>query len=290
MAREKLSWDLVELRAQIYMDLPSDIGPIRRLLEQYSGVPPDEVDSHILAIREKLWQIKPYGCIGKFRFLQLDFTSDFRYQHALALLTRRFSRDTFLDMGCCIGQVLRQLVFDGVCSSRLFGADLEPRFMEMGYELFRDKKKLKSMFVAGDVLWDSGNDTTADDPLKLLDGKMTIIHASSFFHLFGWDDQVRAAKRIVRLFKPKEQNAFIFGRQVGCKEPGTQTGPRGYTRFLHNAETWQRMWNEVGEQTGTKWRTEIDEIPDSHNTVTRIVGGDFDPEGVNRIRFGVYRA
>ena len=82
--------------------------------------------------REKLWRIKPYGCIGRFRFLQLDFALDPRYQHALTLLKKRFSSNTFLDLGCCVGQVLRQLAHDGVSSSRLFGTDVEPRFMEVG--------------------------------------------------------------------------------------------------------------------------------------------------------------
>lgn len=186
--------------------------------------------------------------------------------------------------------MLRQLAFDGACSSRLFGTDLEPRFMEMGHELFRDKKKLRSMFVAGDVLGGSEGDTLARDPLKLLDGKMTVVHAASFFHLFGWDDQVLAAKRIVRLLKPRDAHTFVFGRQVGCNEPGKQAGPRGCTGFLHNAESWQRLWDEVGVQTGTKWRTEVDIIPDTHDSVTRIADSDFNPEGMNRIRFGVYRA
>ncbi|KAH6658077.1 hypothetical protein BKA67DRAFT_513754 [Truncatella angustata] len=289
MLKEKRSWDIAELRAQLYWEvLPADIGPIRQLLENYSGVPPAEVDAHILAIRERLWQIKPYGCIGKFRFLQLDFTSDPRYQQALALLKRRFSRDTLLDLGCCVGQVLRQLVDDGACSSRLFGADLEPRFVEIGYELFRDRKKLKSMFVAGDVLAGSEDDSPTRDPLKLLDGKMTVVHATSFFHLFGWNDQIRAARRIIRLLKPKDANVFIFGRQVGCVDPGNQPGPKGYQRFLHNAESWQSMWDQVGEQTGTRWRAEMDIIPDSHNS--GLIGADVYPEGFNRIRFGVHRA
>lgn len=219
----------------------------------------------------------------------MDFTSDPGYTQALTLLRKRWHHNTFLDMGCCIGQVLRQLAFDGVCSNRLYGADLEPRFMEVGYELFRDKKKLRSNFVAGDVLQASGNETSTADPLKMLDGKITVVHASSFFHLFDWDDQVRAAKRIVRMLKPKDPNVFIFGRQVGCEEAGKQTGPRNYTRYLHDAKSWQKMWDVVGEQTGTKWRTEVELIPGSHDSVTRIIDGDFNPEGVLRIRFGVYR-
>ncbi|KAF7529939.1 hypothetical protein G7054_g9695 [Neopestalotiopsis clavispora] len=289
MVREKRSYDIAELRAQIYWDLPSDIGPIRQLLEDYSGIRPDEVDEHILAIREKLWRIKPYGCIGRFRFLQLDFALDPRYQHALTLLKKRFSSNTFLDLGCCVGQVLRQLAHDGVSSSRLFGTDVEPRFMDVGYELFNDRKKLRSMFVAGDIF--AEGDSPTADPLRLLDGKMTVVHAASFFHLFGWEDQVRAAKRVVRLMKPRDKDCFIFGRQVGCEDPSAQLDG---TRFLHNAESWQRMWDVVGVDTGTRWRTEFDIIPDDEpssmsSPSQKVTDDSSEMEGMIKVRFGVYR-
>lgn len=50
MVREKRSYDITEVRKQIYWDLPSDIGPIRGLLEDYSGIEPEEVNAHILVI------------------------------------------------------------------------------------------------------------------------------------------------------------------------------------------------------------------------------------------------
>lgn len=39
---------LARWRKHVYLqDLPADIGPARKLLEEYSRVPPDEVDNHI---------------------------------------------------------------------------------------------------------------------------------------------------------------------------------------------------------------------------------------------------
>jgi SAM-dependent methyltransferase len=263
--------------------------------------------------REQLWQIKPYGCIGKLRFLQLTFAEDPRYQQALARLKEPGSKATFLDLGCCVGQVLRQLAFDGADSSRLFGSDLEPRFMEMGYELFRDRETLKSTFVAADILRDDGGIRTPgsacsgagswydggrkrsarppedDDPLSLLDGKVSIVHAASLFHLFTWDQQVRAARRIVRLLNPTDPRVFIFGRQVGCLDPGSQKGPRGEGRYLHNAESWQRLWDEVGILTHTKWRTQVDVIPESCEKTPSQVWGSDEIDNLTRTRFYVYK-
>ena len=64
-----------------------------------------------------------------------------------------------------MGQVLRQLAFDGVDSSRLYGTDLEPRFLDAGYDLFKDQYKLKATFVAGDMLSHSGQNGEDDEKL-----------------------------------------------------------------------------------------------------------------------------
>ncbi|KAI0382333.1 hypothetical protein F5Y04DRAFT_53194 [Hypomontagnella monticulosa] len=272
------------LTGKVYVEeLPLDIEPIRKLLEKYSGVRPRDVDEHIHQIRDRLWEIYPYVYIGHFRFLSLKFTLDPRYKIALNRLLAPGSEATFLDVGCCVGQVLRQLVFDGVDSSRLYGTDLEPRFLDAGFDLFKDRDTFKGAFVAGDMLKESDGD--GDEILKRLDGRMSIIHATSFFHLFTWDDQVRAARRLVRLLKADDPDIMIFGRQVGTTTPGARQGARGDKRFLHNATSWQELWDEVGKLTGTAWRTEVNEIHelDAHP------GTDPDSH-LRRIRFGVFRA
>ncbi|KAI0201663.1 hypothetical protein F4808DRAFT_459787 [Astrocystis sublimbata] len=265
--------------------LPADVGPTRVLLEQYSGIPAKDVDRHVFRMRDRLWDIYPYACVGRFRFASLEFTADAYYQVALfRLLQAQQAEDEtrLLDVGCCVGQVLRKLAFDGVDSSRLYGTDLEPRFLDIGYDLFRDKGKFKGKFIVGDILHGSGDDDDKEehedaeggaakkgkakakgrakgkDALEALDGKMTFIHATSFFHLFTWDDQMRAATRMVRLLQPHRPDVMLFGRQVGTVLP-RDNGKIGSDKvYLHNAASWQRLWDEVGERTGTKWRTTME--------------------------------
>lgn len=75
--------------------------------------------------------------------------------------------------------MIRQLIAEGLPSERLYGTDLQPRFLELGYELFRDRDWMKEgIFVAGDMLQEN------DANLDVLTGKIDIIYASSFFHLF----------------------------------------------------------------------------------------------------------
>ncbi|KAI2470186.1 hypothetical protein F4781DRAFT_185854 [Annulohypoxylon bovei var. microspora] len=274
------------LKGKVYVEeIPSDIEPIRSFLEKYSGIRPRDIDQHILEIRDRLWEIYPYVCVGHFRFLSLKFTLDLRYQIVLNRLLAPKSAASFLDVGCCVGQVLRQLAFDGVDSSRLFGTDLEPRFLEAGYDLFKDRDKFKATFVAGDVLSLGSESSDGGRSLEILDGKMSIIHATSFFHLFTWEKQIRAAQRMVQFLNPNDPDVMIFGRQVGTTTPGDREGDKRTKQFLHNATSWQELWDEVGKLTGTSWRTEVDEIEEAGMPPV----GHAD-ETIRCIRFGVFRA
>lgn len=219
-----------------------------------------------------MWVVKPYTCIGSFRFLSLAFVDNPHYQTALARLRAPGSTATFLDMACCVGQVLRHLAWSGVDPARLYGADVERPFIEAGFELFRDREAAfgrGATLVVGDAL--APESTGGDPALEVLDGKISIVHASAFFHLFTWANQVVAAKRVVRFLREVSvgedgdvgtgagrEGAMIFGRQVASTSPREIKGVRGERRFLHDAASWQRLWDEVGEVTGTRWRTEVE--------------------------------
>ena len=95
-----------------------------------------------------------------------------------------------------MGQDLRKLVHDGAPSKNTFASDLKTDFWDFGYEMFLDKSRLQTRFVQADIF-------DADSQLKELDGKMDIINAASFFHLFGRDEQIKVAKRVVQLLKPE---------------------------------------------------------------------------------------
>ncbi|KAI0104981.1 hypothetical protein GGR51DRAFT_200211 [Nemania sp. FL0031] len=248
--------------------LPADVESMRALLEGYSGIPTQDVDRHVYQMRDRLWDVYPYACVGRFRFASLEFASDAYYQMALfKLLQAQTESDNgegnetrLLDVGCCVGQVLRKLAFDGVDSSRLYGTDIEPRFIDIGYDLFRDRRKFRGRFVVGDLLKPDPTSTStsiassSSDALEVLNGTMTLIHATSFFHLFTWADQVRAAVRMVRLLRADRDDVMIFGRQVGTLSP-RDNGKAGSDKvYLHNGASWQKLWDEVGERTGTRWR------------------------------------
>ena len=55
--------------------------------------------------------------------------------------------ENFLDLGCCFGQDLRELVADGAPSENIYGLDIEGPLIDVGYDLFMDRGKIKSTLV-----------------------------------------------------------------------------------------------------------------------------------------------
>jgi ubiquinone/menaquinone biosynthesis C-methylase UbiE len=220
--------------------------------------------------RDKAFAVFHYPCIGRWRFLDLYITNAPEYPDIIARLK---AGETLLDVGCCFGHILRQVVVDGAPAKNLAGTDLRPEFIELGYELFRDKDTLDVNFVTGDVL-----DPT-NTSLAVLDAKFDIVHSASFFHLFGWDDQVTVGERIVRFFKPRAK-ALVLGRQVGTRDPLTleEYRKQGEKRYQHNVETLQKLWDVIGEKTGTKWKATGELFDASFDEAPRVV-----------IRFAVFK-
>ncbi|KAI7183262.1 hypothetical protein KC316_g11519 [Hortaea werneckii] len=220
----------------------------REVFETYSKIPPNEVMNHCYAIRKKAWSIHPYPCIGMGRFLQMAIGNHHLYQSEL--LPRMLRGDQkYLDLGCAFAQDIRRLVADGVDSRKCYGADLQLDFLDLGYELFRDRETLQSTFITADIF----------DPksgLMGIQGEIDIVDASSFFHLFSWDDQKATAHTVTKLLKP-QKDSIVVGRQMGHVDGGEFARRSGKgLGFRHNAETWRRMWDEVGEEAGVQFSAE----------------------------------
>ena len=71
-----------------------------------------------------------------------------------------------------------QPVCDGVPAENLYSVELDERFIDLGYSLFLDREKLRSSFLVAKVLEEYSD-------LDRLDGKIDVVYASQFFHLFG---------------------------------------------------------------------------------------------------------
>ncbi|KAJ6133749.1 hypothetical protein N7523_000071 [Penicillium sp. IBT 18751x] len=197
-----------------------------------------------------------YPCIGNYRFLNLTLLTHPLYKSIISKL-QSDSSAIYLDLGCCFGQDLRQLVLDGVPSSQLVGLDIKGPLMDLGYELFLDREKLKSTFVVVDIFQ---GEAQRGPWAELVARGADIVHCSAFFHLFPLASQVEAAKIISRVVR---KGGIIVGRQSGSVKPGEVPAIKaGTTSFRHDPDTLAEMWRRVGIETGTKWKVDgsLDEV------------------------------
>lgn len=188
------------------------------------------------------------------------------------MLDRVRNGQKLLDLGCAFGQELRQLVclpfpiiyrgsfmtylflltkvFNGAPSENLYGSDLHYDFMTLGYDLFRDRDTLKSTFIEADILEENSM------LLTQLTGQLNIIYNSLFFHLFNWDQQLRAINHMLRLLAPNP-GSLITGRFVAFTDTDKAKSIIGTVLpFYHSLESWKELWEVVRQSTGTTLRLE----------------------------------
>ncbi|KAL1798332.1 hypothetical protein ACET3X_002369 [Alternaria dauci] len=242
---------------------------VREIFEKYSKIAPADVVTHIKRVRDDAFTVFPYPCLGNWGFLNFSIGVNPAYQE---VLRRIKNGEQFLDLGCCMGQDIRKLVHDGAPSEHTYASDLKKNFWDIGYDMFLDRSTLQTRFVEADIF-------DADSELKQMDGKMDMVNAASFFHLFDWNQQVEAAKRVVQLLRPVS-GSLVVGRQGGKPEAGSFAHVmKEMTAFWHNPESWAKMWKQVGDETGTDWKVQavLGEEDLSKRMKTSLVPAVMDP-------------
>ena len=144
-------------------------------------------------------------------------------------------------------------MFDGAPSANTYDSDLYGAFFSIGYELFKDKGRLQSTFVAADIFDEQSE-------LTRLNAQMNIVYAGAILHLFRLETQEKVASRIVQLLIP-QPGSLLIGRQSGSENAGGFSGSgetSGRKHFRHNVQSWVDLWKRVGEMTGTEWKVEAD--------------------------------
>ncbi|EMF17164.1 uncharacterized protein SEPMUDRAFT_24299, partial [Sphaerulina musiva SO2202] len=210
------------------------------ILVEYSGVPEDQLISHVRTVRDRAWAVFKYPCVGNYYFLEFSISQSEHYQ---SVLDRLRCGEKLLDLACCFGQDIRKLIHDGAPASSVYGSELEPGFVDLGFELFQDRDRLGPNILSGDFF--------ADDVAGLVREQFDMVHAASFFHLFSWDDQVEAVSRAIRLLRP-QAGSMVFGRQTAvshAKEVDHPANKRTGKMFRHDMSSFTRLVQEVGERT-----------------------------------------
>ena len=208
--------------------------------------------------RDRAWSLQKYPCIGQWVFILPRMPQLPWYPEVVSRLQQG---STILDIGCCFGQDLRFLAADRVSTANMYASDIVSGFWDLSFDLFRDKASFNACFTEADIL-------DLESPLKELKGRMNILMANQVFHLFNRERQLKMAKNLVYL---GTRDAWVIGWQVGSghgrplpveTQTGGHSGSAGSdTKLFHNDHTWQELWKQVGEETGTTWSVETSMQP-----------------------------
>ncbi|KAI1441712.1 S-adenosyl-L-methionine-dependent methyltransferase [Annulohypoxylon stygium] len=228
----------------------------KQIFQNYSKINEDELFSHIYRVRDEAWEILPYVCIGCFRFLDFPASLSPAYPEVLERLR---AGETLLDMGCGLGQDIRKYIYDGAPADNLIGVDVEPKFHDLGRELFKDRDTLKARLVTGDVF--------DDNFLSEFRGKIDIIFVGSFLHLFTYEQQVKIMAHITKLLRNRK-GSMIFGRHMATAQTGGtyKDNALGWSLYYHSPDTINQLLESSSEG---KWDVETKLIP--YSTASTVV-------------------
>ncbi|OJA09532.1 hypothetical protein AZE42_06994, partial [Rhizopogon vesiculosus] len=177
------------------------------------------------------------------------------------------------------GGDIREVVYDGFPAAKTIGTDLHPEFWNLGHKLYNTSPGTSpAHFVGGDafkpeilaVAPPSTRTTGTPSPdlsnltsLNPLHGRVSVIHATTFFHLFEEDRQLHMARALAGLLSP-EPGSIIFGGHTGAQEKGIVNqvfGGLEIGMFAHSPESWIAMWDgEVFEKGMVKVEAEFREV------------------------------
>ena len=164
-----------------------------------------------------------------------------------AIIARSQQEDVkILDLRCCFGQDLRLFASEGTSTKSMYASVLVGDLWDLGHDLFGDKERMKAQFIQADIFDDSSR-------LFELNGKINIILACQFIHLFDMQGQVTVMKKIVGF--TNGPGAVVVGYQRG-REVAMKKAMSWGEMFIHDIQTFQKIWENVGNETGTKWKVD----------------------------------
>jgi hypothetical protein len=251
--------------------------------EQTGIVDDEELKRHIIRVQREAYAVFPYPCIYLFDFTRLVFVSYYNHRMELSErcfrlnifrltaypkvleLGRTRAQPILLDIGCCFGNGLRKAVADGYPANACIGSDLRSEFWDLGYRLFQDSPStFTASFVGGNALEPTMLAPDAPFPetvvetampldlstisgkgsLNPLHGRVSVIHASAFFHLFSEEQQARLARALAPLLSP-EPGSMLLGSHGGLPKKGIRPDALGGDMFCHSPESWTQLWEDV---------------------------------------------
>lgn len=158
------------------------------------------------SVHTKAMIVLDYPCIKGKRYLFPRFGSTSFYSWVVDELALNKEK-AFLDIGCCMGPCIRQLSLDIKSKTlrdddsiwfQLTALEYEPKFLELGFELFNDAERRKANFQLGNLVDLKDKERNIDHLMESFD----FIYEGSVLHLFGEKGNVTFIQNVLKLLKP----------------------------------------------------------------------------------------
>ncbi|CAE8629396.1 unnamed protein product [Polarella glacialis] len=149
---------------------------------------------------------RPYVCVMRGAFLRPRVVDHPSYP--LIMSQQAGERCRFLDLGCCMGTDLRQMLLDGAQKELVHGVDFSPDFIRLGFELFGDEATMDGVFQRVDILdgWDSGSELGASSATGWMSEHVSsfdVVHCGAVLHTLESKEEVQEVlKRVFCLLAP----------------------------------------------------------------------------------------
>jgi len=159
----------------------------------------------------------PYRCIFNLSFAESRIVNHPKYTQ----IRQSLSNLRLIDIGCCMGTEIRQLLVDGIDSRNVLGIDIQPQFIDIGIKLFNDAPSFKDRFVICNLLDDDVVKRTPPLQSFLNNGDVTAIYCGAVYHLLRQRDTHKLTQLVATLLP---RGGIYFGSSGGsANEPFTSS-------------------------------------------------------------------
>ena len=138
-------------------------------------------------------------------------------------------KNKILDIGCLLAPSLRKLARDGADPTSLYGLEIEPRFFQVGYDLFGDRSIIpEENFVCGDIFNlfrdDGDNNNLVREKEKEKEKEkgeerlyqtFKTINLSMILHIFPLALQIEMCAILATKLLRQERGVMVVGQCVG---------------------------------------------------------------------------
>ena len=215
----------------------------------------EKLRAHIL----KLWLLckksyHSYRCIERMMFLTPRLPKHFAYQTLIKFLKESDKeKKQLLDLGCCFGQEVRQLIQEGIPTTSITAADIHDGYWNVGREFFMDNLSHSSTRLDGvSTIFDDFAQSyplPAEATNRIVDSLINNFNAiicQMVFHVLTKEQTENLVKRICAMLK---KGGILIGSCVGSKEESCSWGvtPKGDgARQLQSMKSLFELLNENG--------------------------------------------